>query len=244
MQAVVVVTENIPEPDPEPIGYTLSGVWVFNTKINTTENIDYQKINFTMDGTAYYGIGTTYYSYTLPSGTFREEVTIVYGTKTTSDGSLANGILIAYDNSMTTSAPWSDTTYQKIDFGSTAQTVSEEFYNWFTSNATKQSANSVERKIWLTDGSYLMTADANSTWSEIIGSGLTIYDTQGGEWLLTIVGGYVKATWCGAGMMAPAGSISGMKIEGSMLFGAYSAYYYSNDGYIYYLSGNSGGSND
>ena len=37
-----------------------------------------------------------------------------------------------------TDIAWIDTAYLTVDFGTTPQTVTDEFYNWFTANATKQ----------------------------------------------------------------------------------------------------------
>lgn len=45
-----------------------------------------------------------------------------------------------YDNgdSPIDEGAWVNDSYRTIDFGSTPQTVTDEFYNWFTANATKQ----------------------------------------------------------------------------------------------------------
>ncbi len=222
----VVVTENIPTL------YELSGKWVFNDIAVATKMLPYEKITFTSNATTYYGIGVTYTLYTLPSGSVREELSFIYGTKSTSDGSIANGMVIVYDNSMNATAPWNNNAYKIVDFGSTPQTVSGEFYNWFTANATKQTTNNVSCRIMLTDGTYLMTADENSTWGEIIGEGLTIYDSVGGEWLLEISSGYVKATFLGLSP-APADPSTGHKIAAADKIGICTNCWYNSDGYLY-----------
>ncbi len=222
----VVVTEN------EPTIYELSGKWEFNAEIlrGTTVPEMTQIINFTSNGNSYAKMMAVNNTWTLPSGNSGNEGYLTYITSTNTSTMAFNSSQL---NNVGEDPYWAATAYRTVDFGSTPQSVSEEFYNWFIANAIKQESNNVERRIWLTDGSYLMTADANSTWSEIVGSGLTIYDTYGEEWLFTIENGYLKATWQGTGIQSPAGFVSGMMVEGSMLFGAYSSYSYSNDGYIY-----------
>lgn len=37
-----------------------------------------------------------------------------------------------------TDVAWIDEAYLTVDFGTTPQTVTDEFYNWFTANAIKQ----------------------------------------------------------------------------------------------------------
>lgn len=229
----VVVTEN------EPTGYELSGKWVFNAEIlrGTSRPKLIQEINFESNGQQFTKIEVFNDTWTLPSGVSGNEGFAYYYTSSGSVHVFSSSLPLG-DNKAAEDAYWAATAYRTVDFGTTPQSVSEEFYNWFTANAIKQESNNVERRIGLADGSSLMTADANSTWSEIVGSGLTIYDTHGDGWLLTIENGYLKATWQSSNIQSPVGPVSGTRIEGSMLFGAYSSYSYSNDGYIYGSNGN------
>ena len=82
-----------------------------------------------------------------------------------------------------------------------------------------------------------MTANSNSTWQEIIGSGLTITDTYNYKWELTISNGYVKAECTdGPSMMAPAYPATGAKVSATDKFGDVEEYWYTTDGYIYNIN--------
>ena len=111
--------------------YQISGTWVFNDTVtlqNVEQDIEYSIV---VDGTKYYKIKvfssgdaktTSYIEYINPNavgGTASESNFKIY--------TLYNG-----------KGTWSSGNYETIDFGSTPQTVSEEFYNWFITNATKQ----------------------------------------------------------------------------------------------------------
>lgn len=96
-----------------PVVYELSGKWVFNETLNKGTNPNATvSVNYTIDGNSYRYMD-------------------VY------DG------MIIYSNSgtdafMSYNEGWMDDAYKIVDFGTSSQTVSKAFYEWFTANASKQ----------------------------------------------------------------------------------------------------------
>lgn len=100
----------------EPVAtvYTLSGKWMFKDE-PVEQTINKQTINFTSNGSSYIAmqVGSGYVRY--------------YTSSTTNDVPYDFGDMV-----------WENSNWQVVDFGTTPQTVTEEFYNWFVENATYQ----------------------------------------------------------------------------------------------------------
>lgn len=101
---------------------TLSGVWTFNGQIFKSDAIKgvKQSINFTNNSVSYIAME-------IESGGDRYGYLTYYSSDTAS--------VDVYDFS---DYSWISYSYQSVDFGTTPQTVTDEFYNWFTANAAKQ----------------------------------------------------------------------------------------------------------
>ncbi len=111
--------------------FFISGTWKFNDTV-TLQNVE-QDIEYSVgaNGPKYYRIEvfssvepktTSYIEYINPNatgGSVSESKFRIY--------TLYNG-----------NSSWSTGNYETINFGTAPQEVSEEFYNWFTSNATQQ----------------------------------------------------------------------------------------------------------
>ena len=101
--------------------FTISGTWVFNESLSAVPDYTLYKVNFTTNGMSVVGIyyyadgGRWDYIYKFDDWGNLDVTALVYGT----DG-------------------WRDQSYRTVDFGTTPQTVDEEFYEWFTANAVKQ----------------------------------------------------------------------------------------------------------
>lgn len=110
----------------EPVAtvYTLIGKWKLGDSEAIFTNPDWyytQTINFTSNGSSFTGI-------TVNSESAAVESRMWYingSTQTIVFGKEYSGV-------------WVNTAYCNIDFGTTPQTVTEEFYNWFVENATYQ----------------------------------------------------------------------------------------------------------
>ncbi len=102
----------------------LSGEWVFNEQVSIPEDIDIvntQSINFNSNGSSFTSMSFTEApTYNVPFYYFNYDDTQV--------GFGPGGIELAIDEA-----------YRTVDFGSAPQEVSQEFYDWFTANATKVS---------------------------------------------------------------------------------------------------------
>ena len=96
---------------------TVSGVWVFNEVLPEEEEWISQNVTFISAGKEYEGINKTYSS---KNGLDMEYIKY-------DDGGYA------YNHGGFTKEE-----YRTIDFGTTAQEVSEEFLAWLTANAVKQ----------------------------------------------------------------------------------------------------------
>ena len=97
--------------------YKISGVWKFKDDLRSSDlgesygdDRDYAVVNFTSNGTSYVKFK------------YADEISY-YKADGTSDSVFFRA--------------WSDSAYATVDFGSTEQTVTERFYNWFTSNASQ-----------------------------------------------------------------------------------------------------------
>ena len=100
-------------------GYTVSGIWLLNDTIHISSSGEWeQTISFTSNGTSYTKIAASF-----------PEVAI---WQITYD---SFGVVLDHPR-----WSWEATGvgYRTIDFGSAPQEVSEEFYNWITTNAIKQ----------------------------------------------------------------------------------------------------------
>ena len=104
----------------------VSGVWVFNEVLNIPEGFALEEeVSFTSFNTQY---NKLYFLNTIRSG--GSEVSYLYlGTSSL----MPDGHDVTY-----TSDGWEAEAYRSIDFGTTSQEVSEEFYTWLTANAVKQ----------------------------------------------------------------------------------------------------------
>ena len=111
--------------------YALSGKWMFIDAIEPAD-LGVQPIHFTYNGQTYMAIQTDYSSYKLPSGTQQIEFGLLYNS-TYPVG--ANYVVIC---TYSKGIEYSWLGDKSIDFGTTPQTVSKKFYEWFTANATQQ----------------------------------------------------------------------------------------------------------
>ena len=119
----------------------ISGVWVLNDELNmygytflsqAAEN-RYTEVNFTCAKKKYSAIswyhcetGTT----TVEALSFREKRSAVENEYTY--------CVYQEGHASITLTGWQDESYKTIDFGATPQSVSKEFYDWFSANAVKQ----------------------------------------------------------------------------------------------------------
>ena len=105
--------------------FTLSGVWTFNDFVTPWDGLDVL-INFTSAGEEFVGlmvISDSTIDYIYPEDAY-------------------DFSYFAYERYPVTSSfitsGWFDSAYQTIDFGSSPQPVSREFYEWFISNAKQE----------------------------------------------------------------------------------------------------------
>ncbi len=115
---VTVTSKNNSSNTQQPTSqYQISGIWKFNNIINFP-NEWVENVTYTSNNKTYTKMVSIFPEYTVAQ--------------------------IWYDDDPIIAAlpEWSwqemGVGYQTINFGTTPQTVSEEFYNWFTANATKQ----------------------------------------------------------------------------------------------------------
>lgn len=117
----------------EPELYILTGVWKFNDElinpVPEDERADYngsfeQEIDFVTNGIVCYKIHWSYFGvYDWQDITFYHKRDI-------------GGLILLYMDEKSYDK-W-ERDYMELDFGDVPQEVSEEFYHWFTANATKQ----------------------------------------------------------------------------------------------------------
>lgn len=111
-------TPSEPEQE-EPKEYTLSGTWVFNDTLKCNVSVS-ANINYTSSLST--GIKHLYMEVNKDGNS----IDVIYG----GNGMILGPVDVYWDG-------WDDDSYKTIDLGSTPQTVSKEFYNWFTENATR-----------------------------------------------------------------------------------------------------------
>ena len=231
----VVVTEN------EAYTHYLSGVWKFNNTLNV------ENVNIVQEVECWLDVGDdTYNSYISTIFIGKEAATSETAPFPGSDihriafwlsnakypditGYLDSSICYVYDQIGINEWGYYWEVWEVIpilDFGSTPQGVSEEFYNWFTANATKQEM--VTKTIYCDVFSWTITAYPSMTWAEIISQGITpVIRSAGSELNLSISNGYVMVDYS---LRAP---VMGTKVLATDKFSAYSTYYMTNDGYLY-----------
>ena len=153
----VVVTENVASQ------YTLSGKWVFNAEIlrGTSRPKLIQEINFESNGQQFTKIEVFNDTWTLPSGNSGNEGFVYYYTSSGSVHVFSSSVPLGNDKGAA-DVYWKATAYRTVDFGTTPQSVSEEFYNWFTANATEQNATLIS----FTIAGVEYQAEAGMTWLE------------------------------------------------------------------------------
>lgn len=120
---------------------TLSGYWLFNANIaapSNTYDIS-QNILFTSNGQAF--------------------SSITFSRDSTSGTPAINFCSIKYNAVQVKNLVWVSDAYRYVDFGATPQSVSRSFYNWFTSNATKQETPETVFTVNL-DGETILTYSA------------------------------------------------------------------------------------
>ena len=150
---------------------TVKGVWVWNESLNMPSDDTTYEVVFTCNALSW-EVGKIYFMMDLVS----------YGENTVGAGERAT----VYSNNS-----WADEAYRTIDFGSTAQTVSDDFYTYLTANATQQAAsdpgpdwansfiktasgNKAVEKVWIKQGSSLNVVWEKPVTNTVIGfTGLT-----------------------------------------------------------------------
>ena len=149
--------------------YYLSGKWTFKENAQQVPNYGtiVQSINFTSNGKSYTSIevtgGTSNIDalYRLPDGT----PDMIYGALLEPDFESGGKVW--------TTLWWGD--FKVVDFGLNNQTVSEEFYEWFTSSASKATESEPETPTLITfkiDGKSYQ-AEEGMTWAQWIESEYT-----------------------------------------------------------------------
>ncbi len=211
--------------------YSLSGVWTFNSLLTVCYNHDLnahdayeEEVNFKANGINYTKMHMNYTSYYY--------ITLVYMSDTETTSAYYEDFSMCNDNLGCGDEEWYEN--GTVDFGSTPQAVSEEFYKWFTSNATQGTTmqTTVRRKLYFVESSYYITEKYTTPWEDIIGDGLTIKDTYGITWNLSIVDECILAE--GMGNLGPSVEPNGFPVYISSSFGEASEYYYNDvNGQIY-----------
>ena len=105
---------------------TVKGVWVFNDTVDIDSMPFSTHVNFNSYASNEYGEFTTLYGFSCIST--RHTVNYLFDL----DGGLYQTTV--YEET----TGWNDVRSKVVDFGSTEQEVSDEFYAWFTANATRQ----------------------------------------------------------------------------------------------------------
>ena len=108
--------------------YKLNGTWILNSTIDTGMQHNFkQDIQFTLSG------GTQFYSMEIiHAGSEADRFQYYYYDSTVNNGAGAYMASTVYEYG------WFSEGYRTVNFGNNYQEVSQEFYNWFTVNATKQ----------------------------------------------------------------------------------------------------------
>lgn len=146
---------------------TVSGVWVWNETlyVSMDTTLD-QTIQVTSNGITYdriYGVGV------IDSSTLDLYLSLTY--------SYGMNRVSVYSSS-----GWENQEYRTIDFGSTPQTVSDQFYTYLTANATQQASPSEPSINWA--NSFVKTSSGNKAvqkvWIKQNGQLVTVWDGGGG----------------------------------------------------------------
>ncbi len=98
---------------------TVKGVWVFNETVEI-EGGSWFSVNFMSNGVAYIAMSDR-----------QRETSIVQDMRLRYFTSSSSGTKVYEEE-------WLNEAYRTVDFGTTPQEVSDEFYAWFTANATRQ----------------------------------------------------------------------------------------------------------
>jgi len=121
-------TEQTDTGEDEPEEYTVSGVWVFKDAPTTpasslSQSVVFESTDDSLQMTEFNSISVSFIEFS------NEVDSIIYSTSDdTTFGHSAYSL----------KGGWFDTSSKTVDFGTTPQTVSAEFYAWLTANATKQ----------------------------------------------------------------------------------------------------------
>ena len=116
--------------------YELSGIWVMNNhNYSSTKCIEFsENIKFTSNGTSYNRLYSAKYDHNA-TGAYGDGFEIwVYHLQFAND-SLDDNVAYFSTNDNAYNF-WDNDAYRTIDFGTEPQSVSKEFYEWFTANAT------------------------------------------------------------------------------------------------------------
>lgn len=127
-QAVITWLKANATKTDQPQTERVEGIWVFNNTLTDDLPTGKYYVELTCNNIVFdYMNKTDYSSLAYLSNEKIEEL----------DGS--NGIQVYfYEEWESYSVGWTDELYRTIDFGTTPQTVTKEFYNWLTTNAVKQ----------------------------------------------------------------------------------------------------------
>ena len=118
--------------------YTLSGTWVFNEVLVADNNMALeQTINFTTNNQSGTSIRVDYSVTTLPSGRVNKLMELGYYIPEDKISNIYPGTCVYSSSLQGYDSYWNSTIYKTVNFGSTPQGVSEEFYVWFIANATE-----------------------------------------------------------------------------------------------------------
>ena len=128
--------------------YILKGTWKLKESLSFTNNINVKEyVNFTSNGKNYIFMHVFFQKNTLPSGSVAvdSESSLTYSEKEYVTASYFGYAVANVENKESDHPMFLDymtwynySTDSIVDFGSSNQEVSKEFYDWFTSNATKQ----------------------------------------------------------------------------------------------------------
>ena len=145
----------------------LAGTWVLNSTITMpTTAISETGLKYTSNNESFEGIevGTSslVYTYSTETASINKHNFVLTATHVGApgdedagdDSSSTTGTVEAYING------WTNTAYCTVDFGTTAQTVSKDFYNWLVANATQQTT--VISGIWVFKSTIVMPTTAIS----------------------------------------------------------------------------------
>ena len=163
-----------------PTGTSLSGVWVFNDYVSRFSGN--QEVNFTaVDGKLYVSIEEGYGDYN--TYVIAKPFDYVSGNLDEVAGTYYN----------TPEQLPIQSNFKAIDFGNESQTVSQEFYEWFTANATKQQVATGTFTMTMGSSTQIYTYDEGMTWGDWSESD---YNT-GGFGFTDVAGNATKYLWCG-----------------------------------------------